>query len=31
MKAIVLRNMAIVKVDGRNFYDESMTNTMLGL
>jgi predicted alpha-1,6-mannanase (GH76 family) len=31
MKAIVLRNMAIVKVDGRNFYDESMTKTMLGL
>jgi hypothetical protein len=27
----VLRNMAIVKVDGRNFYDESMTKTMLGL
>ena len=29
--ARVLRNMAIVKVDGRNFYDESMTKTMLGL
>ena len=25
IRARVLRNMAIVKVDGRNFYDESMT------
>ena len=31
IRARVLRNMAIVKVDGRNFYDESMTKTMLGL
>ena len=27
----VLRNMAIVKFDGRNFYDESMTKKMIGL
>jgi hypothetical protein len=31
IRARVLRNMAIVKVDGRNFYDESMTKPMLGL
>ena len=31
IRARVLRNMAIVKVDGRNFYDESMTKKMLGL
>ena len=31
IRACVLRNIAIVKVDGRNFYDESMTKTMLGL
>jgi hypothetical protein len=30
IRARVLRNMAIVKVDGRNFYDEPMTKTMLG-
>ena len=31
IRARVLSNMAIVKIDGRNFYDESMTKTMLGL
>ena len=31
IRARVLCNMAIVKVDGRNFYDESMTKTKLGL
>ena len=31
IRARVLRNMAIVKVDGRNFYDESMTKKMIGL
>jgi hypothetical protein len=31
IRARVLRNMAIVKVDGRNFYGESMTKTVLGL
>ena len=30
IRARVLRNMAIVKVDGRNSYDESMTKNMLG-
>ena len=31
IRARVLRNMAIVKVDDRNFYDESMTKKMIGL
>jgi hypothetical protein len=31
IRARVLRNMAIVKVNGRNFYDESMKKTMFGL
>jgi hypothetical protein len=31
IRARVLRNIAFVKVDGRNFYGESMTKTILGL
>jgi hypothetical protein len=31
IRARVMRNLAIAKVDGRNFYDESMTKAMLGL